>query len=213
MSSRILRADQAACAPIEWASCGPQPAAPAPPPASPAPSSPAPPDWEALAARAREEGRREGEAAARQAAAAHIAALEERLLRSIEAIASLRPRLRQEAERQAVELALAAARRILAREIAIDPAAVAGLLRSAFDQLSLREATAVRCHPASAPSIQEGLARLGAPPSVRVEPDPSLEAGAVIVETARGSLDASVTAQLEEIERGFAALLEPASRP
>lgn len=219
MSSRILNSAETVFTPINWSELGPgldellnasapRPAAGARPPAeAPAPS----PDWELRVQNARDEGRREAESTARQAAAREIAALEQRLLQSIESIATLRPRLRLEAERQVVELAIAVARRVLRRQITIDPDAVAGLVRSALDGLSLREVVSVRCHPASAASIQAGLERLGAPPALRIEPDPSLESGAVLVETTYGALDASVTTQLEEIERGFSDLIQPAT--
>jgi len=43
--------------------------------------------------------------------------------------------------------------------------------------------------------------------NVEIMPDPSLERGAAILETARGNLDASVDTQLREIERGFLELV------
>ena len=219
MSSRILNSAETAFTPMNWSELGPgldellnasapRPAAGARPLAE---APVAPPDWELRVQHAREEGRREAETAARQAAAQEIAALQHRLLQSIESVATLRPRLRLEAERQVVELAIAVARRVLRRQITIDPDAVAGLVRSALDGLSLREVVSIRCHPASTTSIQTGLERLGAPPALRIEPDPSLEAGAVLVETTYGVLDASVTTQLEEIERGFTDLIQPAA--
>jgi flagellar assembly protein FliH len=221
MSSRILNSAETAFTPINWSELGPgldellntrasRPAA-GPGPRPPAEAPAAPPDWELRVQNARDEGRREAEAAARQAAAQEIAALQHRLLQSIESVATLRPRLRLEAERQVVELAIAVARRVLRRQITIDPDAVAGLVRSALDDLSLREVVSIRCHPASTASIQAGLERLGAPPALRIEPDPSLEAGAVLVETTYGVLDASVTTQLEEIERGFTDLIQTAA--
>jgi flagellar assembly protein FliH len=218
MSSRILRPAEVEFAPLRWSEAGPvgEDAGPLPLPAHralPATGSTgaAPPDWELLVRQAREEGRREGEIAARQSLERELDALRARLVQSIEAVAGFRPRLRQEAERQVVELALAVARRILRREVSIDPEAVGGLVRSALDNLSLREVVSVRCHPSFATSIQAGLERLGAPVAIRVEPDPGLEAGGVVIETAHGALDASVNVQLAEIERGFADLLEPAS--
>ena len=50
----------------------------------------------------------------------------ERLARAIDELAGLRPRLRQEAEADLVQLALAIARRVLRREIAVDPEALHG---------------------------------------------------------------------------------------
>lgn len=218
MSSRILRAAEVEYAPLYWSEAGPvgEDAGLSPLPAHRALAATggadaAPPDWEALVREAREEGRREGESSARRDYETELEGLRARLVRSIEALAAYRPRLRQQAERQVVELALAVARRILRREVTVDPEAVGGLVRSALDNLSLREVLSVRCHPSFAAPIQAGLERLGAPVAIRVESDPCLEAGGVVIETNHGVLDASVNVQLEEIERGFADLLEPAA--
>ncbi|MCL4796380.1 MAG: hypothetical protein KJZ84_17590 [Bryobacteraceae bacterium] len=216
MSSRVLSGADAEYAPVVWSELGPARDGMAPSglrgaslrPERANETTAAPADWEIQIHRAREEGRREAESGARAAAEQASAALHARLVQSIEAIATLRPRLRIEAERQVVELALLVAKRILRREISIDPEAVAGLVRSALDGLSMREVLSIRCHPGAASCIRLALDRVGAPPAIRLEPDPSLEAGAVLVETTRGVLDASVTTQLEEIERGFVDLLE-----
>ncbi len=216
MSSRVLTAAEAVCAPIMWTELGPghdealsSSRARRPLPFEPlSEPSPPPADWDRLLLEARDEGRREAEAAARLAAAEETASLHARLARSIEEVATLRPRLRIEAERQVVELSLLVAKRILRREISLDPAAVAGLVRSALDGLSLREVVCIRCHPSSAGFLQPVLERLGAPPSIRLEPGPGLETGAALIETVSGVLDASVSTQLEEIERGFVDLLE-----
>jgi flagellar assembly protein FliH len=216
MSSKILDASSVSFTPIAWTEFGPghdemlyAPRRNAQPATSPA-SEPAieGPDLDLLREQAREQGRREAEAAARDAAMQETAALHRRLAQSIEALATLRPRLRVEAERQVVELSIAIARRILRRQITIDPDAVAGLVRSALDDLSLRDVLSVRCHPACLAPLQATLQNLGAPPSVRLEPDPSLEQGGIVIETSAGLLDASVTTQLEEIERGFTDLIE-----
>src|SRR5690348_3508828 len=66
-------------------------------------------------------GVREGEAAGQRRAAAELQPVIARLVRSIDEISGLRPRLRREAERDVVQLALAIARRILARELSVDP--------------------------------------------------------------------------------------------
>ena len=165
-----------------------------------------PRDIEAQLAAAREEGRCQGEKAGHQRARTELEAVLNSMTRSIAEIAALKPRLRREAEGQLVELALAIARRILRRQITIDPEAVAGLARSALDALNLREVAEIRVHPSQAQIVADSIARMGAPEAVRVFGDPSLEAGAVIIETSHGTLDASVVTQLEEIERGFADL-------
>ena len=58
----------------------------------------------------------------------------------------------------------------------------------------------------------ERLTEIGAPQRLEVIADPGLEPGGLIFETARGSFDASVATQLDEIERGFADLVERRSQ-
>src|SRR5450755_1398284 len=72
-------------------------------------------------------GVQEGEIAGRSRATAESQPIVERLGRSIQEIANLRARLRREAEADVVQLALAIARRVLRREVSVDPDALRGL--------------------------------------------------------------------------------------
>jgi flagellar assembly protein FliH len=152
----------------------------------------------------RERAWQEGERAGRESAAAQLEAQLARMVRSIEELARYKPRLRSEAERDVVSLALAVARRVLRRQIEIDPDAIQGLVRAALDRISLREVLEVRAAAQHAPAIRAVLERMSAPQAVVVQDDASLEPGAVMIRTAQGWADASVETQLEEIERGFA---------
>ncbi|MGC4052201.1 MAG: FliH/SctL family protein [Paludibaculum sp.] len=111
----------------------------------------------------RQESFRQGEAAGRQKAAAETEALVERMARSIEETAGMKGRLRRQAERDVVALALAMARRVLRRQIVIDEEALLGLVKAAFENVSLREVTEVRVHPQFAARLQGHLSRIGAP--------------------------------------------------
>jgi flagellar assembly protein FliH len=200
MSSRILREPGPGRAePVVWPSLtAPQPA-PAPEPSADKASDPA----EALDRRLQEahrSGYREGEAAGR----AQLAPVLEQLARSIEALASLRPLLRKKAESDTVQLALAVARRILHRELTVDPEALEGLVRAAFEKLQGQEICRVRLWPGHETAVREWLDRLGAPQTVEIISDRSRQPGDVVFETARGALDASVESQLAEIEHGLA---------
>ncbi|MBI5083941.1 MAG: hypothetical protein HZB13_05015 [Acidobacteria bacterium] len=159
--------------------------------------------------RIREEGERafrRGEAAGRQAAASELEAALVRLARSVEALAGCRARYCRDAERDVVAMALAVAKRILRREVQIDSGALLGLVRAAFDSASMRDVTEVRVHPSFAAALTSHLAAIGAPQSITVKADATLEQGAVLVETTHGTIDASAETQLDEIGRGFASL-------
>jgi flagellar assembly protein FliH len=160
--------------------------------------------YEERAREAHEAGLREGEAAGRQGAAAEVQPVIDRLARCIEEIGGLRGRLRAEAESDLIQLSLAIARRVLRRELAIDPEALHGLVLGALEKLQGQEISRVRVHPAHVALVTESLRQNTASAQVEVIADPSRALGTVIFETRHGNLDASVDSQLQEIERGLA---------
>ena len=226
MSSKVLRGgDGGAAEAVTWPAAGRgaagHPSAPASSrgPGAPRPGPPPAPDPAEEAARqlaaaraetvrqveqARQAGYREGETAARRAAEAELRPVVERLTRSVEEVAHLRPALAAQAEASLLKLAVAIARRILHRELSLDPDALAGIVRAALEKVQLDEVCRVRAHPAEAAALGAAFGKAWAGRGIQVEADASLERGAVIVETGRGKLDASVETQLAEIERGLA---------
>jgi flagellar assembly protein FliH len=235
MSSRIIHGEQDAFLPHSWQRVRRSGSAPASPPDgrefSPMPSgteAAGPEPKHSLAQSANAEDVREalsqefqvrlqqergaafeaGREAAQNASKQEHQAHYERLSRSIEELAVCRLRYRQETEREVVQLALEIARRILRRELTIDPEAILGLLRAGLESVSLREVLEVRVHAANADIVRTALQKMGAPAAISVVGDPHLEPGAVCVETRRGGFDASAETQIEEIQRGFADLME-----
>ena len=159
--------------------------------------------WEHKVQEARAGGYREGEAAGRTKAAAEVQPVIERLTRSIEDLAQMRGRLRREAEADMLQLSLAIARRVLRRELGIDPEAMHGLVLAALEKLQVREICRIRVHPSQAAQIGTSLAKAHPGLEMKVVGDPAQEPGSLIFETERGNLDASVDTQLQEIERGL----------
>jgi flagellar assembly protein FliH len=149
-------------------------------------------------------GVREGEAAGRQRAAAEVQPVIDRLARSIEEMAGLRARLRAEAEGDLIKLSLAIARRVIRRELAIDPEALHGLILGALEKLQGQDMSRVRVHPSHVALVTASLRQNMAAAKVDVVADPARPVGTVIFETRHGNLDASVETQLQEIERGLA---------
>ena len=156
------------------------------------------------AAEGKAAGMREGEAAAHQRAAAEVQPVIDRLARSIEEMAGLRARLRAEAEGDLIKLSLAIARRVIRRELAIDPEALHGLILGALEKLQGQDMSRVRVHPSHVALVTASLRHNSAAAKVDVVADPSRPVGAIIFETRHGNLDASVETQLQEIERGLA---------
>jgi flagellar assembly protein FliH len=155
-------------------------------------------------AQAREEGLREGEALGRARAEEHVRAAVDRLAAAIAKIEDYRTSLYRQVETDAVRLAFAIARRVLRRELTVDPSAIEGLANAALERLQSQESCRVRMHPDHVPALRAAIERLGMTSKVEVIPDAAQEAGAAVFELTRGNLDASVDAQLREIERGLA---------
>lgn len=154
-------------------------------------------------ASARQEGSRDAEAAARSQAESALRSMLDQLGRSIHELAEWKPRLRKEIEEDAVQLSLAIARRILRRELNIDPCALQGLIQVAFERMGRQEITRVLVHPEHVAALRETLALLTTR-QIEIAADGSREKGTLIFETTRGALDASIDSQLREIELGLA---------
>ena len=204
MSSKVVLPDASpAASPVVWRQV--QPGALAGAPAGQAAGQPAQIERqiEERVREARAAGLREGEAAARNRGAAELKATLDHLAQSIQELAGWRARLRHEAEADLLRLALEIARRVVRREIAVDPDALRGLVTAALEKLRGQDIARVKVHPSHAALLAACLKQAPGGNTVEVVADPSREPGAVIFETARGNLDASVDTQLREIERGL----------
>ena len=152
---------------------------------------------------ARETAFREGEAAGREKATVEMHAVIERLTKSIAEVAAAKGRFRREAEQDVVQLAIGIARRVLRRELTVDPEAIGGLVRAALDKLHSRDLCRIRVHPDHQSAVRRLLDRQNVT-AAEVVADGALQPGDVVLESKRGDLDASIESQLAEIERGFA---------
>ena len=85
----------------------------------------------------------------------------ERLAQSIKTLAELRPRMRHSAEEDLVKLSIAVARRILNRELSVDPSSIQGIIRVALEKLQSREISRVRIHASQESAVRNCLAGLG----------------------------------------------------
>lgn len=152
-------------------------------------------------------GKREGEATARQSLGANVNAEIEKIKQLSKELVTCGPTLRKQAEGDLVRLAIAIARRILHREIQVDHDALLGLTKAALGKIDQREVLTVRTHPENVELVQRVLEQGRTQKRIEITGDARLDRGALIVETSRGQLDASVETHLEEIERGFADLV------
>jgi flagellar assembly protein FliH len=149
-------------------------------------------------------GAREAEATAKARAAAEVQGTIEKLAQSIAELAQMRGRLRKQAEGDTVKLSLAIAKRVLRREVLMDPDAMRGLTIAALEKLQAQEIHRVRASTGQAAAIGAILRQAAAHVKIEVIPDGTLAPGGIVFETNQGNLDASVDSQLQEIEHGLA---------
>jgi flagellar assembly protein FliH len=148
-------------------------------------------------------GRREANESTQQAFEQHLEDQLSKLRLMIREVAASGSKLRRQAEEDLVRLAVAIARRILHRELTIDPDALTGVVKAAFERLDQREIHQLRTDPDSVAVVRRVVEGLGLARALDVIPDPSLRPGSLVIETLRGQLDASIETQLNEIQRGF----------
>ena len=169
-------------------------------------------DTEREAARKLDQARREayaeGLAAGRQQTEEQFRPALQGLSGTLDALARQRDNIREETIQDLVHLAISVAARVIHREVAVDPDALAGLIQAAFTKLQSREINRVRMHPTLEPLVRKLLEQAGAPKNLVLMPDPHLKPAEVFFETSQGILDASVETQLREIERGLIDKLE-----
>ncbi len=220
MSSKVLLRSAAEVArPIEWRTLGGAPAVPQTKPAEQEPvaavAAPSLQEIKALeiriaqlteashaeSANAYQKGFREGETQGRAQASSALQPLLNRMTKTVNELCDLRPRLRQNAEGDVVQLAVAIAKRVLHRELSIDPSAMQALVQVALGKLDRQEVYRVIVHSSQAAAIRSALGSRSN--QVEVVADASREPGTLVFETNRGKLDASIQAQMEEIERGL----------
>jgi flagellar assembly protein FliH len=147
-----------------------------------------------------QDGLRQG----REEAAAAIQQMHDQTAKAIDSLAQVKRKVRKEAEREVVNLAIAIARRILYRELTIDPESIEGIVHAAMQKLQQREINRVRVYPAGVAAVKAALERIGSRNPIEVVADGSLQLGGILFETAQGELDGSIETQLLEIQRGFA---------
>jgi flagellar assembly protein FliH len=162
-------------------------------------------DVEAIQREAFRQGHLEGQRSGEEHAAAQYREAVAAFGRSALQVATLKARLRAEAEHELVELAFAIARRILRREISVDPVAVVGLVRGCLDQYSRSEISRLQVHAQDLAPVTEFF-RQNPGPRMEIVADAKVSRGGAVFQTRRGTLDARLETQLEEIEKGLADL-------
>jgi len=172
-----------------------------------------PADVEVERRRAFAEGRASAEAefaAERERSRSSVAASVEQLQRVATALAAARAALLREAAEQVVGLAADLGRRIVRRELSVDPAAAVPLVRELLLRVAAAERVVVKVCPRDLRACREilgGSTELSE--SARLIADPGLSPGDCLVETERGRLDARIATQLDRMEAALGVQRKP----
>ena len=154
---------------------------------------------------AHEQGFGEGLASARQEFEIHLKPLLDGIATQLRDLSASRVRLQREAEESLIHLSISIAKRILNRELTLDPNAIQGIIEVSLAKLRSQQITRVRVHPKLEAALKEALKAGGVNTSeIEVAADAKVGLNGLIVETERGNLDASIDSQLDEIGRGLA---------
>jgi len=160
--------------------------------------------------RIRDDARREGlelaKADALEQVRADAAPLAEILRTAAAAIEGKRSELVTLAERDLVKLALQIAAKVVKREIAAGTVAIDNL-RRAIELTADRREIQVLLHERDLARIEEFLPELRREfadlRKIELNPSPAVAPGGVVVQTREGSVDATIAAQFDQIERGL----------
>ena len=169
------------------------------------PQNDSPPPELVIASRleqARREGFASGVACAQQEAEQELLPAVQKVAQAVAELARLRDAVRDHATNDLVKLAIAIAARVIHRPVAVEADVLAGLLKAAFSKLQAREIARARVHPEFEPVLRRCLDQNGAPGNLSLLTDRSVKAGALVFEFDE-KLDASMEADLSEIERGL----------
>ena len=164
-------------------------------------------EMETRLVQAREQGHAEGKSEGERAAQIQLAPVLQSFQSIVSELNSQKQRVRDAAEEDVVKLSIAIAQRVLRRELTTDPEAILGLVKAAMAKLNAREMRRLRLSPSDAAVVETNRANIDLPSSLEIARDNSLTPGSAIFETTRGELDASLTTQLAEIERGLTDIL------
>ncbi|HSK10825.1 MAG TPA: FliH/SctL family protein [Vicinamibacterales bacterium] len=149
-------------------------------------------------------GYEQGERAGLQAGGERAEAMLRRLSQTLEELAALRREMIRQTERQMVQLALAIAKRIVRREIALDRDLTQAMVRLALDRLGDSTTVTVRLHPDDFEAVGSGADRWERS-HLSVVADRDVSRGGCLVESDFGFIDGSIEAQFQELARSLLA--------
>jgi flagellar assembly protein FliH len=167
------------------------------------PALPPPPDFAELERDAFAKGFAQGERSGQEAANQRGEAMLRRLTQTLQELTDLRSQMIRQTERQMVELALAVARRIVHREVSIDPDLLLAMARVALDRLGDAAQITVRLNPDDYRSVGGSRISQLTASNVTVVADGRIPRGGCQIDSDMGTLEAGIDAQIHEIAQAL----------
>jgi flagellar biosynthesis/type III secretory pathway protein FliH len=163
-------------------------------------------------AQMREMGRQQGMSEARARFDEQLAAERSMIAKALEGFARERSAYYRKIEEEAVQLAMAIARKVIHREAQVDPLLLMGIVRVALERMEGATAVVLQVHPERAPEWRRYVASHVDPAHApEIAEDPALPPDRCLLKTSMGSAELGLEIHLKEIERGLMDLL--AARP
>ncbi len=151
--------------------------------------------------RAFEEGYREGERIGKQMGEKMTETAIKRYENAIVELAQSHKALVAEMEEQTVRLAMEIARKIVQRELTLDPDIIAALAAVALKRVQTHESITLRVSRSDVERLRPAIANVN--PAVTVKDDASLDRGDFVVDTAQTHLDGRISRQIDIIGRAL----------
>jgi len=159
-----------------------------------------------------EAGKRDGEVSGRaDAMHASQAALEREranIAKALEEFRESREQYFASFEGEVVKLALSIAKRVLHREVQMDPLLLTTAVRVALEKMADRTGVTLHVPATTAGAWEQHFSSMDSHERPVIVSDESLAESGCFLETRMGTVDLGIPVQLEEIERGFFDLLQ-----
>jgi flagellar biosynthesis/type III secretory pathway protein FliH len=155
-----------------------------------------------------QDGHKEGRKAGFAEGLKEIETLLHSLHQAVQEVKKLRKELCLKAEKEAVSLSLAIARKILVQEPATNPKVIAAVVKKTFETIAINAPIRIRINPSEMSFMQERRHMIPIEGDISFVEDASISCGGCLVESLSGDIDARIESQLEMIEEAFLPGLE-----
>jgi flagellar assembly protein FliH len=152
-----------------------------------------------------ENGFLQGEKAGKEIAEQKVEAVMRRYADAIFEIGKLRSSLLAQVEREVVKLAVEISKKIIHREIQVDPDIIQTLVRVALSHVAEKSAVTIHLSPVDYNYLLEQRAELAQSEGrdISLLADKSIERGGCLVQTECGDIDARIEEKFREVEHAF----------